>query len=91
MGVLEVNDNTFIQAQLSLITRKLNAMESNYGTKAALSYGVCQGDHHMDVCPMVMKNVSYVNNFQRQGFQQAPRSWGQAPPPQQQQPYRGSQ
>ena len=69
MGVLEVDDSTSIQAQLSLITRKLNTMESTYGTKAALSCGVCQGDHHMDVCPMVVENVSYVNNYQRQGFQ----------------------
>ena len=68
MGILEVDDNTSIQSQLSLITRKLNAMESNNGTKDALSCGVCQGDHYTDVCPMVVKNVSYVNNYQRQGF-----------------------
>ena len=80
-GLLKTDEVTSLQAQIDTLTKKLSNFETNIGVKAAMSCGVCQGDHNMDLCPALTEPVNYVGNFGRQGFQnqgyQGQRIWNQ--------------
>ena len=68
-GLLDTDEATSLQAQITTLTKKLSNFETNMGVKAVMACGVCQGDHHTDLCPALMELVNYVGNYGRQGFQ----------------------
>lgn len=65
-GIMKVDVNTNIEAQLTALTHKLNMVEARLGAKQVLYCSLCQGDHHTDQCSLIMETVSFVSDYGRQ-------------------------
>lgn len=74
------------EAQLSVITNKLNAIDTKLERKSAANCGLCQGSHYTDQCHLIFESVNFVKDQLRPAYNQSwnqqlrPQNWAQQGP-----------